>query len=117
LIQAAAAIAEQHELGCPDKCGDISIPYPFGMKPGCFRQGFQVTCDNSSKPPRAFLAKGAGSGAAQSTFLSSYSITKTGNYSIVDHSDKSNMDIRPVELIEVSVGKSEARVYGAVASA
>ncbi|CAM0151095.1 unnamed protein product [Urochloa decumbens] len=62
LIQ-AAAIAEQHELpitrpGCPGKCGNISIPFPFGMKPGCFREGFEVTCDHSFQPPRAFLGKG-----------------------------------------------------------
>ncbi|CAN6165382.1 unnamed protein product [Urochloa humidicola] len=63
LLFQAAAIAEQHELpitlpGCPDKCGDISIPFPFGMKPGCFREGFEVTCNHSFQSPRAFLGKG-----------------------------------------------------------
>ena len=42
--------------GCPDKCGNMSIPFPFGLMPGCFREGFQVTCDHSVDPPRAFLA-------------------------------------------------------------
>ncbi|XP_062233639.1 wall-associated receptor kinase 2-like isoform X2 [Phragmites australis] len=33
--------------GCPDKCGNVSIPYPFGIgtREGCFRSGFNVTCD------------------------------------------------------------------------
>lgn len=30
--------------GCPDKCGDTTIPYPFGTKDGCFREGFQLRC-------------------------------------------------------------------------
>jgi hypothetical protein len=40
-----------------DRCGGMSIPFPFGMdKPGCFFPGFEVTCNTSSTPPRAFLA-------------------------------------------------------------
>lgn len=31
---------------CPDKCGDTIIPYPFGTKEGCFRDGFNLTCDD-----------------------------------------------------------------------
>ncbi|XP_010934766.2 wall-associated receptor kinase 2-like [Elaeis guineensis] len=34
---------------CPATCGNISIPYPFGIGPNCFMEGFEVTC-NDSKP-------------------------------------------------------------------
>ena len=31
--------------GCPDKCGNISISYPFGIgDKGCFLEGFEVHC-------------------------------------------------------------------------
>ncbi|KAL6638788.1 hypothetical protein ACP70R_023424 [Stipagrostis hirtigluma subsp. patula] len=34
--------------GCPDKCGNISIPYPFGIKQGCyFDTDFYIQCNLS----------------------------------------------------------------------
>ncbi|KAI4973838.1 hypothetical protein ZWY2020_041619 [Hordeum vulgare] len=38
--------------GCPDKCGNISIPYPFGTGKGCFQEPFNVTCNQTG----AYLA-------------------------------------------------------------
>ncbi|EEC68375.1 hypothetical protein OsI_36513 [Oryza sativa Indica Group] len=33
--------------GCPDKCGNVSIPYPFGTIDGCFREPpFRVYCED-----------------------------------------------------------------------
>ncbi|XP_020171767.1 wall-associated receptor kinase 3 [Aegilops tauschii subsp. strangulata] len=40
---------------CPKTCGDVSISYPFGVGPGCFRQGFDLICDTTTKPPKLFL--------------------------------------------------------------
>jgi hypothetical protein len=31
--------------GCQSKCGELDIPYPFGISAGCYRPGFKVTCN------------------------------------------------------------------------
>ena len=46
---AAVASANTSLPGCPEKCGNITIPYPFGIGPNCSLEGFDVTC-NHSKP-------------------------------------------------------------------
>ena len=45
------------KLGCDDHCGNISIPYPFGIWKRCYHniEWFSINCDNSSNPPKPFL--------------------------------------------------------------
>nr|BAJ86167.1 predicted protein [Hordeum vulgare subsp. vulgare] len=49
--------------GCETRCGNVSVPYPFGMGPDrCYRsRGFKLTCvdHGSSKIPRLLLGDGS----------------------------------------------------------
>ena len=50
------ALASDTLAGCPDKCGNITIPYPFGTETGCYLSaGFRITCNTSYDPPKAFV--------------------------------------------------------------
>lgn len=41
---------------CPSSCGHLdNIAYPYGIGQGCFRRGFELTCDNTTMPPRLLL--------------------------------------------------------------
>ncbi|KAG1363286.1 wall-associated receptor kinase 2-like [Cocos nucifera] len=43
----AATVTPDSLPGCQAKCGNVCIPYPFGIGEGCFVEGFDITCNDS----------------------------------------------------------------------
>uniref|UniRef100_A0A0E0LUE0 Protein kinase domain-containing protein n=1 Tax=Oryza punctata TaxID=4537 RepID=A0A0E0LUE0_ORYPU len=48
LLSPPWAFAAAAGSNCTTSCGNISIPYPFGVEPGCYHAGFKLTCLNDS---------------------------------------------------------------------
>ncbi|XBI49482.1 hypothetical protein VPH35_113036 [Triticum aestivum] len=59
LLSPLGTVAQPPATGmskCTTLCGNISIPYPFGVEPGCYHDsGFNLTCNQSYSPPQLFL--------------------------------------------------------------
>ncbi|KAF8405617.1 hypothetical protein HHK36_010524 [Tetracentron sinense] len=57
----ATTLISEELPGCPSKCGNVSIPYPFGIGKECYLDiGYSITCDehNSRGYPVPFLGTG-----------------------------------------------------------
>ncbi|CAM0901503.1 unnamed protein product [Alopecurus aequalis] len=51
----ATILPEPEPNNCPDQCGGVHIPYPFGIGPGCFlADDFELTCNETTNPPWPF---------------------------------------------------------------
>ena len=63
IITAAVAGSTGRGSSCTRSCGNVSIPYPFGVEAGCYQAaGFNLTCKQHShhhhQPPKLFLGDG-----------------------------------------------------------
>ncbi|XP_051146315.1 wall-associated receptor kinase-like 1 [Andrographis paniculata] len=60
LCLSPAMVAQSISLskhGCPEKCGDVTIPYPFGIGSKCSaNSSFTIICNNSTNPPKPILS-------------------------------------------------------------
>ncbi|KAL6838528.1 hypothetical protein ACP4OV_031773 [Aristida adscensionis] len=58
LMVADAGVGRIGLENCPTSCGNVTVPYPFGIRPGCYLPGFNLTCDESQSPARLLLGNG-----------------------------------------------------------
>uniref|UniRef100_A0A0D9XHU8 Protein kinase domain-containing protein n=1 Tax=Leersia perrieri TaxID=77586 RepID=A0A0D9XHU8_9ORYZ len=57
LMASAAESIGSRPADCQARCGDIDIPYPFGIGPNCYREeGFEIACSKSGSAYVATLA-------------------------------------------------------------
>ncbi|CAI9782375.1 unnamed protein product [Fraxinus pennsylvanica] len=71
LVAVSAAAASTAKPGCQSKCGDLTVPYPFGIGIGTncsISSWYDINCNTTFNPPKPFLA--------------------TTNHEIIDISDK-----------------------------
>ncbi|XP_058110502.1 putative wall-associated receptor kinase-like 16 [Magnolia sinica] len=63
LFWLATTVASQPPVttkpSCPDKCGNVHIPYPFGIGDGCNigLGGFNFSCNDTFHPPKPFKGR------------------------------------------------------------
>ncbi|XP_026400211.1 wall-associated receptor kinase 5-like [Papaver somniferum] len=83
----------QAKSGCQQKCGNVTIPYPFGIGNACSMNGntrYKIICDSSFNPPKPFID--ASGDKLQVLSISDTEVRIKNSFTIVycnDHSGKS----------------------------
>ncbi|RZC44396.1 hypothetical protein C5167_037344 [Papaver somniferum] len=84
LTSSASTPLPQAKPGCTAECGDLTIPYPFGIGPnenGCSLTGvealpYNITCDTTYDPPKPFIGIGRNNTAGLDLRVEVISISK-----------------------------------------
>jgi hypothetical protein len=116
--RAYAAASPITRPGCLDKCGDVFIPFPFGTGPGCFLEGFEITCNTSFTPPRAFITNRELDDPKaiwpyKGVFQDMLEVVKPPDSSVP--TSRTNWSV-PLEIFSISIADNQARAYGAISS-
>lgn len=51
-VATAVCLSSVTAMSCQRKCGDIEVPFPFGIdgdQPGCAKPGFELSCGNNTE--------------------------------------------------------------------
>ncbi|KAH1065191.1 hypothetical protein J1N35_030178, partial [Gossypium stocksii] len=100
LTVTATSVAGHAKPGCQSKCGNLSIPYPFGTGNGCnISSNFFITCNTNFNPPKAFLT--TGDLVVLYISLDGYlRIQTAAGYDCYNSSGRSSYHIRGIRLVK-----------------
>ncbi|CAM0146037.1 unnamed protein product [Urochloa decumbens] len=87
-LASASAVGPPMGLpGCPTMCGNVSVPYPFGISVGCSLPGFNLTCDATHSPPRLLLGDGTAAGVQVTDIFVQNATIRVTSHAIINETD------------------------------
>lgn len=106
-LQPAAA---QPRSNCSTRCGDIEIPYPFGIGSGCYiNPFFNIDCNDTLSPPKAYLSNKNRSEVIQIQVPESQVLVKYPYLAKACFTtEESDEDLTPIETSDIDIDLSSS---------